>query len=93
MQKPRRRTAHKLLSCILAFATLWTVSVTAPAKNAAEALAVLEDGALPVFLLRLERGDLFTFDELSVPTALALSMQPLLSGSRTHEDACKPLLL
>ena len=82
MQKPRRRTAHKLLSCILAFATLWTVSVTAPAKNAAEALAVLEDGALPVFLLRLERGDLFTFDELSVPTALALSMQPLLLEGR-----------
>ena len=82
MQKPRRRTAHKLLSCILAFATLWTVSVTAPAKNAAEALAVLEDGALPVFLLRLGRGGLFTFDELSVPTALALSMQPLLLEGR-----------
>ena len=82
MQKKRRRTARKLLSCALALATLWTVSVTAPAKNAAEALDALEDGALPIFLLRLERGDLFAFDGLSAPTALALSMQPLLLEGR-----------
>ena len=82
MQKTRRRTAHRLLSCVLALTTLWTVSVTAPAKNAAEALDALEAGALPVFLLRLERGDLFTFDKLSAPTALALSMQPLLLEGR-----------
>ena len=73
---------RKLLSCALALATLWTVSVTAPAKNAAEALRALEDGALPVFLLRFERGDLFAFDGLSAPTALALSMQPLLLEGR-----------
>ena len=82
MQKTRRRTARRLLSCALAFATLWTVRVTAPAKNAAEALDALEDSELPVFLLRLERGDLFSFDGLSVPTALALSMQPLLLEGR-----------
>ena len=82
MQKKRHRWARKLLSCALAIATLWTVSVTAPAKNAAEALRALEDGALPVFLLRFERGDLFTFDGLSAPTALALSMQPMLLEGR-----------
>ena len=82
MQKTRSCTAHRLLSCILALATLWAVRVTAPAKNAAEALDALEDGALPIFLLRLERGDLLTLDGLSAPTALALSMQPLLLDGR-----------
>ena len=84
MQRIRHPAARKLLACALAFATLWTVSVTAPAKNAAEALAALEDEALPVFLLRLERGDLLTFDGFSAPTALALSMQPLLLEG--HEE-------
>ena len=82
MQKPRRSAVHRLLSCVLALTTLWTVRVTAPARNAAEALETLEDSALPIFLLRLERGDLLPSDTLSVPTALALSMQPLLLEGR-----------
>ena len=82
MRKKRRIAVRRLLSCALALATLWAVSVTAPAKNAAEALTALEDGALPIFLLRLERGDLLTLDGLSAPTALALSTQPLLLDSK-----------
>ena len=82
MRKTRRSVASRLLSCALALAMLWAVSVTAPAKNAAEALDALEDGVLPIFLLRLERGDFFAFDGLSTPTALALSMQPLLLEGR-----------
>ena len=63
-------------------ATLWLVSMTAPAQSASETLRTLKEGAVPVFLLRLERGDLFTDDAISAPTALALYMQPLLLEGR-----------
>ena len=82
MQKPNHRAVRSVFSGILAAATLWAVSVTAPAQNAAEALCTIRDDVLPVFLLRYERGDVLTADRLSAPTALALSMQPLLLEGR-----------
>lgn len=83
MQKPkRRRIVRSVVSGVLTLATLWLVSVTAPAQSASETLRTLKEGAVPIFLLRLERGDLFSDDAISVPTALALSMQPLLLEGR-----------
>ncbi|MDO4813309.1 MAG: stage II sporulation protein P [Eubacteriales bacterium] len=83
MQKPkRRRIVRSVISGVLTLATLWLVSVTAPAQSASETLHTLKEGAVPIFLLRLERGDLFSDDAISAPTALALSMQPLLLEGR-----------
>lgn len=83
MQKPkRRRIVRSVVSGVLTLATLWLVSVTAPAQSASETLRTLKEGAVPIFLLRLERGDLFPDDAISAPTALALSMQPLLLEGR-----------
>ena len=73
-----RRFLRGTLSLALAAATLWGVSVTAPAKDARSALAALrEGGELGVMLLRWERGALAR-DALSVPASLALRMTPLL---------------
>ena len=79
MEKNRtRRFLRGTLSLALAAATLWGVSVTAPAKDARSALAALrEGGELGVMLLRWERGALAS-DALSVPASLALRMTPLL---------------
>ena len=79
MEKNRtRRFLRGALSLTLAAATLWGVSVTAPAKDARSALAALrEGGELGVMLLRWERGALAR-DALSVPASLALRMTPLL---------------
>ena len=79
MEKNRtRRFLRGALSLALAAATLWCVSVTAPAKDARSALRALrEGGELGVMLLRWERGALAS-DALSVPASLALSMTPLL---------------
>ena len=79
MEKNRtRRFLRGTLSLALAAATLWCVSVTAPAKDARSALRALrEGGELGVMLLRWERGALAS-DALSVPASLALRMTPLL---------------
>ena len=79
MEKNRtRRFLRGALSLALAAATLWGVSVTAPAKDARSALVALrEGGELGVMLLRWERGALAR-DALSVPASLALRMTPLL---------------
>ena len=79
MEKNRtRRFLRGALSLALAAATLWCVSVTAPAKDARSALRALrEGGELGVMLLRWERGALAS-DALSVPASLALRMTPLL---------------
>ena len=79
MEKNRtRRFLRGALSLALAAATLWGVSVTAPAKDARSALRALrEGGELGVMLLRWERGALAS-DALSVPASLALRMTPLL---------------
>ena len=83
MQKPkRRRIVRSVVFAAMTAATLWLVSMTAPAQSASETLRTLKEGAVPVFLLRLERGDLFTDDAISAPTALALYMQPLLLEER-----------
>ena len=83
MQKPkRRRIVRSVVFAAMTAATLWLVSMTAPAQSASETLRTLKEGAVPVFLLRLERGDLFTDDAISAPTALALYMQPLLLEGR-----------
>ena len=79
MQKNRtRRAARTLCSLSLAAATLWGVSVTAPAKDARSALRALRRGSgVSVMLLEWERGGAGT-DALSAPSALALRMTPLL---------------
>ena len=55
MQK--KRTGRMLCSLALSAVTLWGVSVTAPAKDARDALRSLKDETLGVMLLRYERGD------------------------------------
>ena len=55
MQK--KRTGRMLCSLALSAVTLWGVSVTAPAKDARDALRTLKDETLGVMLLRYERGD------------------------------------
>ena len=79
MEKNRtRRFLRGALSLALAGATLWGVSVTAPAQDARSALRALrEGGELGVMLLRWERGALAS-DALSAPVSLALRMTPLL---------------
>ena len=79
MEKNRtRRFLRGTLSLALAAATLWGVSVTAPAQDARSALRALrEGGELGVMLLRWERGALGD-DALSAPVSLALRMTPLL---------------
>ena len=69
MQK--KRTGRMLCSLALSAVTLWGVSVTAPAKNARDALRTLKDETLGVMLLRYERGD-GGEDFLSLRTSLAL---------------------
>ena len=66
-----------LCSLALSAATLWGVSVTAPARNARDALRSLKDETLGVMLLRYERGD-GGEDFLSMRTSLALHATPLL---------------
>ena len=81
MQK--KRTGRMLCSLSLAAATLWGVSVTAPAQDARSALIALRRGGeLGVLLLKWERGGAET-DAFSVPVSLALRMTPLL---REGED-------
>ena len=88
MQKNRtRRAARTLCSLALAAATLWGVSVTAPAEDARSALRALRRGGeLGVLLLRWERGGAGT-DALSAPSSLALRMTPLW---RVAEDVVAP---
>ena len=81
MQK--KRIGRMLCSLSLAAATLWGVSVTAPAQAARSALIALRRGGeLGVLLLKWERGGAET-DAFSVPVSLALRMTPLL---REGED-------
>ena len=75
MQK--KRTGRMLCSLALSAVTLWGVSVTAPAKDARDALRTLKDETLGVLLLRYERGD-GGEDFLSLQTSLALHATPLL---------------
>ena len=81
MQK--KRIGRMLCSLSLAAATLWGVSVTAPAQDARSALIALRRGGeLGVLLLKWERGGAET-DAFSGPVSLALRMTPLL---REGED-------
>ena len=81
MQK--KRIGRMLCSLSLAAATLWGVSVTAPAQDARSALIALRRGGeLGVLLLKWERGGAET-EAFSVPVSLALRMTPLL---REGED-------
>lgn len=75
MQK--KRTGRMLCSLALSAVTLWGVSVTAPAKDARDALRSLKDETLGVMLLRYERGN-GGEDFLSLRTSLALHATPLL---------------
>lgn len=83
MQKMRTRGTFRPVRSIsalfLAALTLWGVNAMAPAEDARSALAALrESGEVSLALLRMERGRGSGF---SAPTALALSVTPLLSRS------------
>ena len=79
MQKNRtRRLVRTACSLTLAAATLWGVSVTAPAQDARSALRALQSGGgLDLALVRMERGE-SALGALSAATGLALRMTPLL---------------
>ena len=85
MQK--KRIGRMLCAFSLSAATLWGVSVTAPAKNARDALRSLKEETLGVMLLRYERGG-GGEDFLSLQTSLALHAAPLLrEGEETVMQA------
>ena len=78
MQK--KRIGRMLCSLSLAAATLWGVSVTAPAQDARSALIALGEitgKSVDALLLKWERGGAET-DAFSAPVSLALRMTPLL---------------
>ena len=80
-----RRALRGVLSLLLCAVTLWTVSVLAPAQDVSGALHTLqEEGAVPLSLLRFERGEFFSRDGLSASAALALRTMPLLRAA--HPD-------
>lgn len=81
-KKTCRRAVRRILSAAVAGATLWAVSVTAPAKNASETIQSIRRELLPIALVRWERGDVFSRDALSATAALALNMQPILLDAR-----------
>lgn len=69
---------------LLAAVTLWGVSVTAGANDARGALDALRgSGGVSLLLVRMERGGALGRGSFSPPTALALSVTPLLSRSGT----------
>ena len=78
MRKQTRRLLRGGASFALALVTLWAVAAAAPAESLDEAARSLGDSALPLALLRFERGDLFPDAGLSLPATLALGVTPLL---------------
>ena len=78
MKKPVRQLLRGGASLALAAATLWAVAAAAPAESLDEAARSLGGSAIPLALLRFERGDFFPDTALSLPSALALRVTPLL---------------
>ena len=74
------------LSLALALSTLWATAAAAPARSLGEAARSLGD-ALPLFLLRFERGDLLSDASLSLPALLVLHTAPLLLSARDEVTA------
>ena len=101
MKKLLRRSLTLAASLTLGLTALWTVALAAPAGSAAEAVRALSDSAVPLALLRFERGELLPPTPLSLPAALALRFSPLLfsahdtvtaawSETETDADASVP---
>jgi len=84
VKRTLRRALRGGLSLALAVSTLWVVAAAAPAESFGEAAQTLSGGALPLALLRYERGDLFPDTPLSLPTSLALTLSPLLLAA--HDE-------
>ena len=84
MKKPVGRILRGGISLALAAVTLWAVAAAAPAESLDEAARSLEDSALPLALLRFERGDFFSDTALSLPATIALRTAPLLLAS--HDE-------
>ena len=78
MKKLLRRSLTLAASLTLGLTALWTVALAAPAGSAAEAVRALSDSAVPLALLRFERGELLPPTPLSLPAALTLRLSPLL---------------
>ena len=78
MKKLLRRSLTLAASLTLGLTALWTVALAAPAGSAAEAVRALSDSAVPLALLRFERGELLPPTPLSLPAALMLRLSPLL---------------
>ncbi len=89
MKLRTRRLLRGGIALALAFGTLWAVAFAAPAESfadAAEAFSRLRPGQeeSALALLRFERGDYPSDGALSFPTALALSVTPLLLAPRAE---------
>lgn len=86
MKTPRRRRLLRgAISLALACAVLWAVAAAGTAQSLSDAAQALRDeSALPLSLLRFERGDLFPDDALSLPAALALRSTPILLARRAE---------
>ena len=85
MNKRLRRTLRGGVSFLLATATLWVVAAAAPLCSLNEAAHSASDGTLALALLRFERGDFLS--GLSLPSALALNVTPLLAAARKSSAA------
>ncbi|MBE6909612.1 MAG: stage II sporulation protein P [Ruminococcaceae bacterium] len=73
-----KRRLRAVLSAALAVSTLWAVSAAATAQSLDEAARTLGGDALPILLLRFERGELFSESALSPGASLVLRAAPLL---------------
>ena len=72
---------RRLKAGALAAGTLWVVSVTAGSETARSAANALWE-AVPLELLKWELGDIWTEDDLSLPTVLAIRASPVLLSAR-----------
>ncbi|MBO4915417.1 MAG: hypothetical protein J5449_09450, partial [Oscillospiraceae bacterium] len=78
MNRTVKQAARGAASLALAVVTLWVAARASTASDLTEAVRSLGADELALALLRFERGELLTAGGLSLPTALALNMTPLL---------------
>ena len=77
-----RRVLRGGVSLALALTTLWAVAAAAPAESLDEAARAFGGSALPMALVRFERGTFFSDPSLSAEALAALRSVPLLYAVR-----------
>ncbi|MBQ7713537.1 MAG: stage II sporulation protein P [Oscillospiraceae bacterium] len=77
-----RRVLRGGVSLALALTTLWAVAAAAPAESLDEAARAFGGSALPMALVRFERGAFFSDPSLSAEALAALRSVPLLYAVR-----------